>query len=408
MPSAQDSASKFSATASLIGYLYQVRHALLEAIELYRRDPQGVIAIERGDDVELVQGTNRYLQQLKHRAAGVRIGDKSTDLWKTLRIWSQIVAEQPDRLEHLNFRLITTAEITSGSAVSMLTADIGTRDVELALETLRGMAMLGGNDANKKAYEAFLNLETELQHALLTKLQILSESNSIGDTRTELESILSIGLSPDRIKSFTNDLEGWWLEACIRSFESPVPSFIEVAQVNAQIKSLRDSYADDDLPIHPEIAALTANPDRYARHRFVSQLQQIQINERRINRAITNYLRAFTQRAHWQRTNLLSLDDLRDYERVLREEWALHFDQLEDDIGTEASDEARMSMARELYKWAEGTTEPTIRDKCTEPFVVRGSLHILANTEGRRGVYWHPALADSLKVVVASLEDGKS
>jgi hypothetical protein len=70
--------------------------------------------------------------------------------------------------------------------------------------------------------------------------------------------------------------------------------------------------------------------------------------------------------------------DLSKYEKRLCEEWELIFEAMRDDMGDPATEQAQEQAARSVLSWAERTTIP-IRSSVTEPFVCRGSLHMLAD-----------------------------
>ena len=82
------SVSTFSAAPSMLGYLYQVRVALLWAIRQSRAGDFAV-SVEALDDVSFsVDGDPVAVLQTKHSIhATAGLGDLSSDLWKTLRIW---------------------------------------------------------------------------------------------------------------------------------------------------------------------------------------------------------------------------------------------------------------------------------------------------------------------------------
>ncbi|MGW4750254.1 hypothetical protein ACWEPR_36265 [Streptomyces sp. NPDC004290] len=84
----------FEASAAALGYLYQLRMALLACVEQLQTGLDWTVAIEAGDDIESVSGDSTEWWQLKHRAPGTRMTDASSDLWKTLRIWATAVANQ--------------------------------------------------------------------------------------------------------------------------------------------------------------------------------------------------------------------------------------------------------------------------------------------------------------------------
>ena len=94
------------------------------------------------------------------------------------------------------------------------------------------------------------------------------------------------------------------------------------------------------------------------------------------------------------------IGDLSQYERRLVQEWELVFEGVKEDLGTAAAEEAKQKAAREVLKWAESASLP-IRPNVTEPFVARGSLHMLAD-EMRLG--WHPEFRERLAALLQSEE----
>jgi hypothetical protein len=82
--------SPFSAADSLVGYLYQVRVALLWAMRRLRLGREFIVSLETLDDVlfETKGGTPEELLQTKHhRNREAVLTDASVDLWKSLRVW---------------------------------------------------------------------------------------------------------------------------------------------------------------------------------------------------------------------------------------------------------------------------------------------------------------------------------
>src|SRR5690349_11478300 len=81
----------FSAQESGLGYLYQARYALWVLLD----GPEELeLALETLDDIVLgEEGTPRDLLQTKHNSKPARLTDSSSQLWKTLRIWSSHVTD---------------------------------------------------------------------------------------------------------------------------------------------------------------------------------------------------------------------------------------------------------------------------------------------------------------------------
>jgi len=137
---------------------------------------------------------------------------------------------------------------------------------------------------------------------------------------------------------------------------------------------------------------------------FVAQLREIGISSNRIRSAILDYYRAFEQRSAWARENLLVSGEVEEYEDRLADEWNrskdVAFEKLKDDSAEDSLREAGAT----LYNWAQFETGKIeslrIRARVTEPYVLRGSFHILADVTPEPRVYWHPRFLDRLGKVL--------
>jgi len=107
----------YSAAPSALGYLYQVRYALLESLRRLRKGQEFIVSIETLDDVVFEQtGEAPELLQTKHHLKKTAdLTDSSQDLWKTIRIWSETLVTGRAPEETLFF-LITTAQTADGHA----------------------------------------------------------------------------------------------------------------------------------------------------------------------------------------------------------------------------------------------------------------------------------------------------
>lgn len=130
---------------------------------------------------------------------------------------------------------------------------------------------------------------------------------------------------------------------------------------------------------------------------FVMQLKRIMINDKRIEKAILDYYRAFQQRSKWARENLLEDDELEKYEAKLVDEWERYCLALKDDPGyDDSSDAKRIDIGKNIYYWMERIANFPIRKQVTEDYIVRGSYHILADQEPPK-VWWHPKFVEELE-----------
>src|SRR5216684_2393660 len=81
--------SQFSAADSALGYLYQVRIALLFSLR-HAKETDFLVSLETLDDVtfESTTGDPQELLQTKHhQKTAANLTDASPDLWKSLRVW---------------------------------------------------------------------------------------------------------------------------------------------------------------------------------------------------------------------------------------------------------------------------------------------------------------------------------
>lgn len=130
----------FDASASALGYVFQIRFALLMALRKVRAQPDVQISLETLDDVAFDnEGSPQELFQTKHHIKSeADLTDYSGDLWKTLRVWS--TSKQSGQLkDDARLFLVPTATEADKSVASHLREskrDIGMILFELVLAFL--------------------------------------------------------------------------------------------------------------------------------------------------------------------------------------------------------------------------------------------------------------------------------
>jgi hypothetical protein len=83
------SSSSHGAAASAVGYIYQIRWALLEVLRAAHERPDQAISIEKLEDVAGEQHDSpvRLLQLKHHQVSAGAVGDMDDDVWRTVRVW---------------------------------------------------------------------------------------------------------------------------------------------------------------------------------------------------------------------------------------------------------------------------------------------------------------------------------
>lgn len=177
---------QYSAAPSALGYLYQVRYALLESLRRLRKGQQFVVSIETLDDVVFEQdGKAPELLQTKHHVNNAAdLTDSSPDLWETLRIWCEGFASDSNPDGTLYF-LVTTAETADGHAAHYLRPG-ESRNPEKAMERLNSTAYSSTSQTNTKAYHAYLGLNEDQRKHLLQNAFVVDGAPHIADLDSEL------------------------------------------------------------------------------------------------------------------------------------------------------------------------------------------------------------------------------
>ena len=101
-----------TARPSMLGYQYQSRYALFLLLNSCLDGVNCKIAIERLDDID-IEGANNcvFLYQLKHHITRqANLTDRSVDLWKSIREWSNFI-KTGNSIDEINLLLVTTSSV---------------------------------------------------------------------------------------------------------------------------------------------------------------------------------------------------------------------------------------------------------------------------------------------------------
>ena len=397
--------STYSAVGPMLGYLYQVRVALLWAA---RQSKLGdfLLSVESLDDVSFTNDVDAtVVLQTKHSInAQATLTDLSPELWKTLRVWMDGLASGEVPKDASRF-LISTAAISPGTSCAALVANVGERDIEKAANLLKHAATTSTNTTLRSTFDAFLALSSDSQQSLLNTIYIVGGEPNAVDIETYLKEALYF-VSIQHSDIAMQMLEGWWLNRVVHELLNDGHG-ISRLEFESQISEIQESLKRDSLPIDGEIdslmVALSELPE-YANRPFYKQVELVGAGSRRIRNAITSYLQAFCQRSAWMRDDLLFEADLRSYDQRLVEEWALLRDQICDELGEEPGEAELAKAGRAILKWAEDAPLP-IRSGVTAPWVCRGSFHMLAEN---MKVGWHPNFEARLEAAFAAVATNNS
>ncbi len=403
---AENRTDQFSAGEQGLGYFYQPRLALLQLLQ----SPEDTsVFIEKDDDLEFVDvDGNKILGSLKHKADGERLTNLSTDFWKSVRIWLTRY-EESGRLQSTHrFYLFTTNEVSSTSFLTSFLPPEGVRvpdGASLVLSVDAALAETKSESIRKVATSLHSLTEVE-QKDFWERIVVLDRSPRIDDIPALVRDGHMRSIRRDFRTPVFERLEGWWNDTVLRLLTGkrllPIPGY----EVSDKLAEFADEYKSDNLPITyrgkmPETEVDVENDDRL----FVRQLREIGISSARIRNAILDYYRAYEQRSAWTRQNLLVSTELEEYEDRLEDEWCRYRDVVFETLDRDTAESVLRQAGQRLYQWADlesgNISTLRIRERVTEPYVIRGGFHILANSSPRPRIYWHPFFLDRLRDVLA-------
>lgn len=396
---------KYSASEQGLGYIYQARLALLH---LLRLPEDTAVFLEKDDDLDFIDGDGgKSLASLKHKAIGDRLTDLSTDFWKSVNIWLARYKRDGRAVSNLRFFLFTTGTVSADSFLIRFLPDqpIASDDAATLTELANAALAKSKSPLIGKITTNFNELSDPEKQDFLERILILDGSPRIGDIPATVKDKYMRTVRREYREFVFERLEGWWNDVVIKQLTRARTEGIFGYEVSDKLSAFAEEYKADSLPITLRGKVPANDIDTEADPRlFVAQLRDIGISSNRIRSAILDYYRAFEQRSAWARENLLVLGEVEDYEDRLADEWSRYKDVVFEKLKDDSAEDALREAGKTLYNWAEFETGKIeslrIRTRVTEPYVLRGSFHILADSKPEPRVYWHPRFLERLGKVL--------
>lgn len=386
--------STFSAKEPALGYYYQIiRGLVLLLVENRMASP--CLSFECLDDIAIEDEGNVTLYQAKLHIKPVQLTDRSTDFWKTIRVWSEGIKNGCFNPSVTIFTLITTASIPEGSFLNLFFSDKD-EDRKKIIATMESIATETTNKENKPGYDAFSALTEEQKQTLIGNIRITDSNVSIDDTMEQLKYRLELSAPIGALDSFIDSVLGWWFRSSVDMLQAGTKQTISKAAVNNYIQACRDQIRADALPdeffekIEIDDAALEESKDKT----FVKQLTLVDATKREKKTAISDYKRAYGQRSKWLRDGRVAQSEYDSFDANLQGEWQSRFDMMLDDTEGQGEEERKTAghmFYRENYV-APQYQLPLFRNNASG-YITKGSYQILSND---KTIGWHPDYKDLL------------
>lgn len=406
---AEASADHYSAGEQGLGYIYQPRFALLKLLQL----PESTsVLIEKDDDLDFIDKDGvKTLASLKHKGAGDRLTDLSTDFWKSVRIWLARYNRDGRSEASLRFFLFSTGTVSNTSFLQRFLPGPPVED-DKVLSLSRIAAEILAKSESKLIGEVaaeFHKLNDDEKDDFLSRIVIFDSGPRIEDVPSIIKDQHMRSIRRDNRDAIFERLEGWWNDTIVNLLVGKRTDAIFGYEISDRLSAFAEEYKSDNLPItfRGKMPAGEIDADNDPRL-FVIQLREIGIASNRIRNAILDYYRAFEQRSSWARENLLSSGEMEEYEDRLVDEWSRYRDVVFEELDEESADLVLLEAGKALYQWADlesgNSSTLRIRERVTEPYVVRGGFHILANSRPLPRVYWHPRFLSRVGQLLGATE----
>nr|WP_232226756.1 ABC-three component system protein [Algiphilus aromaticivorans] len=398
---------RYSASEQGLGYIYQARLALLRLLQM---PEETALVLEKDDDLDFVDGSGgKALASLKHKAEGDRLTDLSTDFWKSVNIWLSRYKRDGAVSSNLRFFMFTTSAVSSDSFLARFLPDhpVDTGDTHTLAELADAALSKSRSQTIGSIATAFNELPDPEKQDFLERILIIDSSPRIGDIPSIVRDVHMRSIRREHRELIFERLEGWWTETVIQQLTGSRREAIPGYEVSDKLSNLAEEYTAGNLPITFRGTEPAEEIDTDADPRlFVRQLHEIGLSSKRIRSAILDYYRAFEQRSAWARQNLLVTGEVEEYEDRLVDEWSRYKDVVFDVLADDSAEEALREAGAALYNWAQFETgnmeSMRIRARVTEPYVLRGNFHILADGAPKPRVYWHPRFLDRIDKVLGA------
>lgn len=385
----------FSATEPTLGYLYQISYSLLLLIQSAKIE-NIKISIEKLDDIQIDTPDFSNLYQTKYHLNSVaNLTDRSADLWKTLRVWSENITNGLVNPQSTIFHLVTTAEASIDTIAYKLRQPSKERDIKKLIEDLDEIATETTNQTNKNGYDAYQKLSVEEKTYLLSNIYLIDSSIDIEEVKKEIFSELRKTIIDDKVPSLYERLLGWYLEKTIANLLGKIEwlTFVEYQNKCFEIVDtlkIDNLPADFPTPIEFSESELVELKERT----FVKQLDIIGVTGNSAKTAISDYHRAYEQRSRWLRESLINPEDEIAYEKKLFDDWKRKFDLVIDESDNKSNEE-HISIGRAFYVSHYVSTFPRIyiKERFEHIYMVTGSCHILSDA---KKIGWHPLFKEIL------------
>ena len=356
-----------NATASLLGYQYQIEVALPLILNQTIPD-EALVEIEVLDDISISRpdGVN-HLYQVKHKRSNLTYASK--DLWNTIHIWLTNFNDS----DNVRRVILTTQSVGPKCTLLEALSDSDSYALDQLMEKLELTAK--STEERQPGMQEYLDLNAAQKSAFLESITLIREMSGIEKLDAEIAQGIS-GVTSPRLRSvIVQRIRERWRSVALKSIIERRPIKFgafrgEIAKICGQI-SLPETLPIEEIKYDEKY--IISHNDR----NYVTKLREIYLPENGISQAVRSYMFAYTNRSRWVREELLNLDEESSYEDRMLD---IYRNQV---LKVQLDDINEQHIALRLYKYVvlESSSAVRIRESVADQRITQGSWQMLSEDD---------------------------
>ena len=309
-----------NAPGQLLGFTIQYPRALCH---LLRAAPGSTVCLEVHGDVSTIDPNASVIaEEDKSSIRSNPVADKSSDLWKTLSNWVNAVRRGELDPSKTSFILYRNRSGRKGLADEFSNADtINAAEACLALARQK----LSAIDENHAAWQYYKNAALENSDISAQIIQKFHLESGVGSGYGEVEQeIIKKHVPKSQIRTLIQDINGWLIRLVSEKISEGLEARITWEDFNQEFivhfeRARRLELIDFALTAPPSESTISQQIN--LRPVFLKQLELIHSTDDDIIEAVTDYLRAQTNRNRWIEDDLIDEELAADFEKKLTKFW---------------------------------------------------------------------------------------
>ncbi len=381
---------QFSAGPQALGYLHQtIRYSLYVMMENLGRQ-ECYLRIEKLDDIEVVDGDST-LNSIQVKQTSKNLTNRSTDFWKTIRVWSENLRAEKLKLPETILSLATTAKAPDNSIASLLRQE--NRQPDLALQRMLEETK-NITSSLKDEFAAFTTLKPEQQKSLVNAIQIYDRTPDIEEVVKKIKARFFAVHLEHRDEVF-DGLQTWWFSQVVSHLRSNSETQLKVSSIEIKLAELNDRVKPKLLQTPFLLDEKAPGDYDWDNRTFVLQLRLIDLPSERKELAKDDFYRASRLR-NWL-VDELHIRELTAYDERLKVEWRERFFAKEMPHNAVGDEVIQQKVGREIYNEVILHINIPIHADFTDIRFTRGSYQILADIRDNLEIGWHPNFKEALQ-----------